>query len=88
MDISNLYYELRGYYEIVVAAFGDFNQPDITAPGVNILAAYHPQNGENADAIFFEMDLGTSMVCPHAAGIAATIKSIHRDWSPAANQQL
>ena len=26
MDISNLYYELRGYYEIVVAAFGDFNQ--------------------------------------------------------------
>ena len=59
-------------------------QPDITAPGVNILAAYHPQNGENADAIFFEMDLGTSMVCPHAAGIAATIKSIHRDWSPAA----
>lgn len=25
MDISNLY-ELGGYYEIVAAAFGDFNQ--------------------------------------------------------------
>ncbi|KAK9985829.1 hypothetical protein SO802_030780 [Lithocarpus litseifolius] len=29
-----------------------FCSPDITAPGVNILAAYPPQNGENADAIF------------------------------------
>ena len=62
-------------------------QPDITAPGVNILAAFPPQIGENADAIFLWNGFGyngTSMVCPHAAGIVATIKSIHRDWSPAA----
>jgi subtilisin family serine protease len=59
-------------------------QPDITAPGVNILAAWPPSDNEDADAIVYKMDSGTSMACPHASGVAATLKAIHRSWSPAA----
>ncbi|KAJ3706200.1 hypothetical protein LUZ61_009905 [Rhynchospora tenuis] len=50
-------------------------KPDIAAPGVSILAA--KKEG-------YEFDSGTSMACPHVAGIVALIKSIHPDWSPAA----
>ncbi|KAF9614671.1 hypothetical protein IFM89_019799 [Coptis chinensis] len=56
-------------------------KPDIAAPGVNILAAY-PPSLENRDG--FNIISGTSMACPHVTGIAALIKSVHQDWSPAA----
>lgn len=52
-------------------------QPDIAAPGVNILAA-----GPNSKPYFFSS--GTSMSCPHVSGIAALLKSMHPHWSPAA----
>ncbi|XXG77542.1 hypothetical protein AAC387_Pa08g1679 [Persea americana] len=55
-------------------------KPDIAAPGVNILAAYPPL--ENSDK--FVIESGTSMACPHVAGIVALIKFLHPDWSPAA----
>ncbi|PIA49867.1 hypothetical protein AQUCO_01300542v1 [Aquilegia coerulea] len=55
-------------------------KPDIGAPGVNILAAYPPTPSSNGFRIFS----GTSMACPHVAGIAALIKSLHQNWSPAA----
>ncbi|XP_043714931.1 subtilisin-like protease SBT3.9 [Telopea speciosissima] len=57
-------------------------KPDIAAPGVNILAAVPPQikNGPAG----YEFQSGTSMACPHVAGVAALIKSLHKDWSPAA----
>ncbi|XP_065029203.1 subtilisin-like protease 4 [Musa acuminata AAA Group] len=51
-------------------------KPDITGPGVNILAAWTIQK--------FNMNSGTSMSCPHLSGIAALIKKAHPDWSPAA----
>ncbi|XP_059662111.1 subtilisin-like protease SBT3.5 isoform X2 [Cornus florida] len=57
-------------------------KPDIAAPGVNILAAYPPENTENSNG--YAILSGTSMACPHVTGIAALIKSVHRDWSPAA----
>lgn len=50
-------------------------QPDITAPGVNILAAKFN---------YFEFESGTSMATPFIAGIAALVKSVHPNWSPAA----
>ncbi|XP_077248378.1 subtilisin-like protease SBT3.10 [Tasmannia lanceolata] len=56
-------------------------KPDIAAPGVSILAAY-PPTSVTEDG--FAFDSGTSMACPHVAGIAALIKSLHKDWSPAA----
>jgi subtilisin family serine protease len=51
-----------------------FGQPDITAPGVSILAA---QRGS------YVFKSGTSMACPHVSAVTALIKSVHPDWSPA-----
>ncbi|KAM0935177.1 putative tripeptidyl-peptidase II [Dioscorea sansibarensis] len=56
-------------------------KPDIAAPGVNILAAH--SDPKNSDDRFIFLS-GTSMACPHVSGVAALIKSVHREWSPAA----
>ncbi|CAN1343761.1 CO(2)-response secreted protease [Linum perenne] len=62
-------------------------QPDVTAPGVSILAAVNPTNepgtvpiGQNPSG--YALRSGTSMACPHVAGAAALIKSLHPKWSP------
>ncbi|MCV2883492.1 S8 family serine peptidase [Aestuariibacter sp. AA17] len=57
-------------------AVGDLIVPDITAPGVQILAAA-------PDASNFAYLQGTSMSSPHIAGLAALIKEAHPDWTPA-----
>ncbi|XP_021281773.1 subtilisin-like protease SBT3.9 isoform X1 [Herrania umbratica] len=57
-------------------------KPDIAAPGVDILAACKPVGKEKGSGYKFMS--GTSMSCPHVAGIAALIKSVHKNWSPAA----
>ena len=64
-------------------------KPDFIAPGVNILAAYTRNvspTGLDSDPrrVDFNIISGTSMSCPHASGLAALIKSVHPDWSPAA----
>ncbi|CAI8588948.1 unnamed protein product [Vicia faba] len=63
-------------------------KPDLIAPGVNILAAYSKNASPtswyfDSRRVDFNILLGTSMSCPHVSGIAALIKSIHPDWSPA-----
>ncbi|KAI3953910.1 hypothetical protein MKW98_017734 [Papaver atlanticum] len=64
-------------------------KPDITAPGVDILAAYTPLRsitgleGDTQHSKYIIMS-GTSMACPHVAGVAAYVKTFHPDWSPAA----
>ncbi|XP_054817494.1 subtilisin-like protease SBT3 [Prosopis cineraria] len=64
-------------------------KPDVTAPGTLILAAWPPNipiGRAKSKNLFgnFNLVSGTSMSCPHVAGIAALIKGVHRDWSPAA----
>ncbi|KAK7295280.1 hypothetical protein RJT34_18186 [Clitoria ternatea] len=65
-------------------------KPDVTAPGVDILAAYSifasasnlltdPRRG-----FPFNVLQGTSMSCPHVSGIAGLLKTLHPNWSPAA----
>ncbi|KAL7594348.1 hypothetical protein Lser_V15G30687 [Lactuca serriola] len=59
-------------------------KPDIIGPGVSVLAAW-PVSVENKTTnSTFNMISGTSMSCPHLAGISALLKSEHPDWSPAA----
>ncbi|CAA2971237.1 subtilisin-like protease [Olea europaea subsp. europaea] len=55
-------------------------KPDIAAPGVDILAAYPPSSIIKG----YVFSSGTSMAAPHVSGIAALLKSLHPDWSPAA----
>lgn len=63
-------------------------QPDIAAPGVNILAAWIGNDTEEApegkQPSPFNVISGTSMSCPHVSGIAATVKSQYPTWSPSA----
>lgn len=57
-------------------------QPDISAPGVNILAAWSPAGPtESGYEKEFNIQSGTSMACPHATGAAAYVKSFHPTWS-------
>ena len=62
-------------------------KPDVSAPGVNILAAAPPAsalavlaagaNGANYIAIS-----GTSMATPHTSGAVALLRNAHQDWTP------
>ncbi|KAL3840416.1 hypothetical protein ACJIZ3_025007 [Penstemon smallii] len=67
-------------------------KPDIMAPGVLILAAYHPFTSVASigNNVFLASDYtllsGTSMACPHISGIAALLKAAHPEWTPAAIQ--
>ncbi|KAF8092742.1 hypothetical protein N665_0402s0030 [Sinapis alba] len=64
-------------------------KPDLIAPGVNILAAWTGALGPSGLAfdtrrVEFNIISGTSMSCPHVSGLAALLKSVHPEWSPAA----
>ncbi|PRQ55334.1 putative cucumisin [Rosa chinensis] len=64
-------------------------KPDISAPGVTILAAFSPiasvtESLQDTRRVKYSILSGTSMSCPHAAGAAAYVKAFHPDWSPAA----
>ena len=66
---------------------GDFIKPDVTAPGVQILAGHSPQHDGNIPAggpngELFQAIAGTSMSSPHAAGVAALLKDAHPSWTP------
>ncbi|MED6221879.1 hypothetical protein PIB30_059054 [Stylosanthes scabra] len=66
-------------------------KPDISAPGVEILAAYSSIASPSSDSndkrsVKYNILSGTSMSCPHVAGIAAFVKAFHPNWSPAATK--
>ncbi|KAM0870615.1 hypothetical protein ACQ4PT_039868 [Festuca glaucescens] len=62
-------------------------KPDLVAPGVNILAAWSGAalSYPDVDPTRTEYNImsGTSVACPHVAGVAALIKKVHGDWTPA-----
>jgi subtilisin family serine protease len=64
---------------------GDFIKPDVTAPGVQILAGHSPEHigvANGPDGQLFQAIAGTSMSSPHAAGVAALLKAAHPGWTP------
>jgi subtilisin family serine protease len=54
-------------------------KPDVTAPGVDVLAAISPSGLDPEYGILS----GTSMSSPHATGAAALVRALHPDWTPA-----
>jgi len=58
-------------------------KPDITAPGVRILAADSPDQADGSAGGLFGYKQGTSMSSPHIAGLAALVREARPDWSPA-----
>ncbi|KAL4361348.1 hypothetical protein GQ457_04G025450 [Hibiscus cannabinus] len=64
-------------------------KPDITAPGVSVIAAFTEAAGptnEDFDKrrVQFNSISGTSMSCPHVSGIVGLLKTLYPNWSPAA----
>jgi len=63
----------------LLAGDGDLLKPDVSGPGVSVLAAVAPPgNGGNDFAEYS----GTSMSSPHIAGLGALLKDLYPDWSP------
>ena len=64
-------------------------KPDVSAPGVQVLAAVPPASLIGALAAvssptgnnFYHLD-GTSMATPHVAGAVTLVKQAHLDWTP------
>jgi subtilisin family serine protease len=64
---------------------GEFLKPDITAPGVQILAGLTPESTDVATGPtgeLYQAIAGTSMSSPHAAGVSALVIAAHPDWTP------
>lgn len=56
-------------------------KPDITGPGVNILAAY-TELEYGTEVPGYNFLSGTSMSSPHLAGAGALLKAMHPSWTP------
>ncbi|KAG2724425.1 hypothetical protein I3760_01G015500 [Carya illinoinensis] len=64
-------------------------KPDLLAPGSLVLGSWSPTTSVavvQSRPLYsnFNLESGTSMAAPHVAGVAALIKEMHPDWSPAA----
>lgn len=73
---------------------GNLLKPDLTAPGVDVIAGVTADltpdqhaaivDGRLVPPAEFASYQGTSMSSPHVAGLAALLRQAHPDWSPAA----
>lgn len=64
---------------------GFWIKPNVTAPGIQILAGHAAQHvnivgGPNGE--LYQAIAGTSMSAPHATGVAALVKAVHPTWTP------
>jgi hypothetical protein len=65
---------------------GDFVKPDVTAPGIQILAGMTPTPVVpvlGPPGQLFQAIGGTSMSSPHSTGASALVKAAHPSWTPA-----
>jgi hypothetical protein len=62
----------------------DILKPDVTAPGVNIIAGFTPDAVNATQGENFAYLSGTSMSTPHIAGVAALLLQANPEWSPSA----
>jgi uncharacterized repeat protein (TIGR01451 family) len=61
------------------------SKPDVTAPGIQILAGNTPAPATAAGGPpgqLFQAIAGTSMSSPHVAGSGALLKALHPNWTP------
>ncbi len=70
----------RGPAGATVPGLANLIKPDVSAPGLNILAAYFAGFTPPPS---YNIISGTSMSSPHAAGAAALVRALQPDWSPA-----
>ncbi|MFI9556111.1 S8 family serine peptidase [Nonomuraea endophytica] len=64
---------------------GDFLKPDVTAPGLHILAGTTPTPEsplEGPPGNLYQTIAGTSMSSPHVAGSAALVFALNPSWTP------
>src|SRR5690606_8066566 len=61
----------------------DLIKPDVTAPGVNILAGNTPFPSVGRPGELFQSISGTSMSSPHVAGLFALLRQAHPEWTAA-----
>ncbi|MGB7449912.1 MAG: cell wall-binding repeat-containing protein [Ornithinimicrobium sp.] len=82
-NVNKVAPEMAGFssYGPALAGGGDLLKPDITAPGVDVIAAVAPPAYEGED---YGSLSGTSMSAPHIAGLALLMKQAEPGWSPAA----
>ncbi len=59
-------------------AFGHALNPDVSAPGGQVLSSTLP----NIDASRFAVFDGTSMAAPHVTGVVAQLLQLHPTWTP------
>lgn len=89
---------ISAYGRYVDDAFGDFMadfssrgpnttfdvlKPDVSAPGLEVLAAVKDGTIDPSPGAELDLYQGTSMSSPHVAGAAALLKVLHPDWTPA-----
>jgi subtilisin family serine protease len=60
----------------------DILKPDVTAPGVNIVAGFTPDAANATPGEYFAYLSGTSMSTPHVAGVAALLLQANPEWAP------
>ncbi len=71
---------MAGFSSRGPSGWNDALKPDVTAPGVDIWAAYASDGDAVPDYSFLS---GTSMSSPHNAGAAALMRALYPDWTVA-----